>query len=176
MISQAEPPSILLALKALDVASEWTDEELEQIALASRYLNFDAGSIMLHEGEVAEALDVIVNGVVRSSLRLPDGSQKDVDQLYPGQYFGITSMTMSEPSFLQFSAVSDVIVIRVNIDCIRSLIAAHPHHADSLAAIVKQRMDAAELVRAASHRPAATLSFHDVLSRLEQSLMGPKRR
>ncbi len=174
-VSQAEPPNILLALKGLDVTHEWSDEELEQIAAASRYLTFDAGTVILPEGRVADAVDVVFTGVVQSSVVLTDGSEKPVEQLCPGEYFGITSMTTAEPSFLQFTAKTDVTVIRIDVDCLRLLVEGNPRRVDEVARIVKQRMDAAEQIRAASRRPAPSLSLIEVLRRVEQSLMGPKR-
>ncbi len=175
-LSTGEPPTILLALKGLDLASEFSDGELEQLAAASRYQFFDAGSVILREGEIAVGIDVVASGVVESSFVTPDGVRRGVEELGPGWYFGITSMTTSEPSFLQFAALTDVTTIRVSLECMRNVVAANPAYADHLAMIIKRRMDAVEQVRAACRRPTPRLSLHEVLRRVELSLTRPGRR
>ncbi len=172
-ISTAEPPNIFLALKSVDIISELTDEEMQQVATTSYYKYYESGATILREGEVAEAFEVIVSGIVDTAILLNDGSAKVVEQLYPGEYFGIVSMTTAEPSFVKFSAQTDVTVIRVSIGCMRTVLAANPGHADLIAAIVKRRMDAAEQVRAANQRPTPRWSVADVLRRIENSLVRP---
>jgi len=174
-IPRVEPPTVLLALKGLDIASSLTEEELEKIASMSQHFIFDAGTVLIGEGTIADAFDIIVNGIVESSITLPEGTRKVVDRLSPGQYFGITSMITSAPSFLEFTALTDVTVIRVNIDCVRLLLADRPDLAENFAAVVKQRLDVVEKIKLASKKPMVRLSFQDVLLRIQRSLREPKR-
>ena len=135
-----EPPTTLLALKGLDVASSLTEEELEKIASMSQHFVFDAGTILLHEGAVANAFDVIINGIVQSSIALPNGSRKSIERLSPGQYFGITSMITTDPSTLQFTALTDVSLIRIDTTCLRSVLADRPDLSEDFAKIVTIRI------------------------------------
>ena len=176
VVAKVEPPTTLLALKALDLASSLTDEELEKMAAMSQHLVVDAGTILLREGETAKAFDVIVNGIVESSISLSKSSRNVVGRLSPGQYFGITSMITSDPSFLEFTALTDVTMIRIDIDCLRSVISARPGLAEEFAIVIKQRLDAAEQVRLAAKQPMTRLSFQDILRHIEKSLREPKRR
>jgi small-conductance mechanosensitive channel len=175
-IPRAEPPTTLLALKGLDIASSLTEEELEKIASMSQHFVFDAGTILLREGATANAFDVIINGIVESSITLPNGSRKSIERLSPGQYFGITSMITTDPSTLQFTALTDVSLIRIDTRCLRSVLADRPDLAEDFAKIVKQRMDRAEEVRLGAQRSSTKLSFQDILRRIELSLREPKRR
>ena len=175
VVSTAEPPNVLLALKGLDVAAALAEDELQKIAAASRYFYADAGTVLLGEGDVATSFDVILSGIANSSIVLTDGSERMVQELGPGQYFGIVSMTTHEPSHVQVAAQTDVTLIRVDIDCIREIVAANPRHAEGIAKIVKQRMDAAEQVRAASRRPAQRLGLDEILHRVESYLLGDRR-
>jgi small-conductance mechanosensitive channel len=175
-VPRAEPPTTLLALKGLDVASSLTDEELEKLAAMSQHIVFDAGAVLLREGATAEAFDVLINGVVESSITLSRGGRKVVERLSPGQYFGITSMITTHPSILEFTALTDVTVIRIDISCLQSLFADRPDLSEQFAKIVKQRLDRAEEVRMGAGEPAARLSFQDILRRIEISLRDPKRR
>jgi small-conductance mechanosensitive channel len=175
-IPRAEPPTTLLALKGLDIASSLTEEELEKIASMSQHFVFDAGTILLREGATANAFDVIINGIVEPSITLPNGSRKSIERLSPGQYFGITSMITTDPSTLQFTALTDVSLIRIDTRCLRSVLADRPDLAEDFAKIVKQRMDRAEEVRLGAQRSSTKLSFQDILRRIELSLREPKRR
>lgn len=171
-ISVAEPPNVRMALESLDVVSQFSDGELDKISSESRYMAFDAGAVILHEGEISDAFYIIISGIVVSGITTSDGTKKIVEELLPGSYFGITSMMTVEPSFVQITAKTDVTVIHVNIDCVRSILAAKPEHADHFAAVVKRRMDAAEHAREASRRPTSSLSFEQILHRIEKTLGG----
>jgi small-conductance mechanosensitive channel len=175
-ITRAEPPTTLLALKGLDVASSLTDDELEKLASMSQHFVFNAGTVLLREGAIASAFDVLINGVVESSITLSRGSRKVVERLSPGQYFGITSMITTNPSVLEFTALTDVAVIRIDTGCLRSLLEDRPDLAEQFAKIVKQRMERVEEVRMGSKEPEARLSFQDIVRRIETSLGKPRRR
>jgi small-conductance mechanosensitive channel len=164
---QAEPPTILLALKGMDIAGQLTQDELEQVAARSAYCHFDSGHIILAEGAPSDAFYVIVGGLVEAAITLPDRTRKVTEILGPSHHFGITSMLTDEPSFLELRAKSDVNLIRIDLDCVRSLLATRPELAERLAGIVKERVDAAEAARAASRQPVGRLSLRDIRQRIE---------
>jgi CRP-like cAMP-binding protein len=166
-----ERPSIFQALRQLDVSREWTDEEIERIATMSRYLDFDAGSVLLREGAIAESFDIVVHGLVEASITLPGGAKEVTELLGPGDYYGILSMATNDPSFLEYTARSDVVLVRIGFDCLQQVLAAHPDRAVALAATVKQRFDAAEQAREASRRHVPKRSFREIRRRIEE-LMG----
>lgn len=164
---RAEPPSIRLALKELDVAGLLTGEELDQIAQRSAYQHFDTGHVILAEGAQSDAFYVVVGGLVEAAIRLPDHSRTVTEVLGPGHHFGITSMLTTDPSFLEFRAKSDVTLIRVDLDCMRTLLNARPELAERLAVIVKERLDAVDAARHASRQPIKRLTLRDIRLRIE---------
>ncbi|MBK1643637.1 mechanosensitive ion channel protein MscS [Thiocapsa imhoffii] len=167
---QAEPPTILLALKSLDLAGLLTQDELEQIASQSVYSHVDSGHVILAEGSPSDAFYVITGGLVEAAITLPDRSRKVTEILGPGNHLGITSMLTNEPSFLELRAKSDVTLIRIDRDCLRALLAKRPDLAERLARIVKERIDAADAARAASRQPVGRLSLRDIRQRIERLL------
>ena len=175
-IAKVEPPTTLLALKGLDIANSLNDEELEKIATMSQHFVIDAGTVLIREDAIADAFDIIISGIVESSTTLSQGSRKIVERLSPGQYFGITSMITNNPSVLQFTALTDVTIIRIDISCLQSLLADRPDLSEEFAKIVKQRLDRAEEVRLAAKKPASRLTFQDIVRRIDASLREPKRR
>ena len=173
---KVEPPTILLALKGLDIAGSLTEEELEKIAATSQRITLDAGTVLLREGATANAFDVIINGIVESRITLPNGAKKPVESLSPGQYFGMSSMMTATPSTLEFAALTDVSLIRIDADCLRSVLEDRPDLSDEFAKIVKQRLDRAEEVRSRSKSSSTKMSFQDILRQIDSSIRRPKRR
>ena len=165
-----ELPTVLLALKGLDVANILTDSEIEQMAAMSQHHSFEAGTVIMQEGDAATAFDIIATGMVESSIKTNKGATKVIDQLKPGQYFGISSMVTDNPSFLEFTALTDVSIIRVDLDCFRTIVSNRPELSEELAQIVKQRIDAAEEARSFSNNPSPKLSIQEILKRMEKLL------
>ncbi|AGA90679.1 small-conductance mechanosensitive channel [Thioflavicoccus mobilis 8321] len=163
----AEPPTIFLALKALDVGGLLTEAELDQLAAGGAYRYYDCGRVILSEGTLSDAFYVIAGGLVEAAITLPDGTRKVTEVLGTGDYFGITSMLTTNPSYLEMRAQSDVTLIRIDLDCVRALLAARPELAERFARIVKERLDAAEAVRVASRQPTRRLSLRDIRERID---------
>ena len=174
-VSRAEPPTLALALKSLEFADELTDQELERIAAGSEYRYHNAGHVLVAEGNISDAFYVIAGGLVESAVRLRDGTRKVLETFGPGSYFGLTAMLTTEPSFEEFSAKSDVTLIRIDLDCVRGVVNARPVLKDKLVALVKSRLDTVESARASSRRRTRRLSMRDIRLDLEQRLRHPPR-
>ena len=84
-IPNAEPPTIYLALKSLDLFSNFPEEEIEEIAQSSQQLNYDVDSRIILEGDSQDALDIIISGIVESRMKTADGQKTSMGQLTPGQ-------------------------------------------------------------------------------------------
>ncbi|KAA6184018.1 mechanosensitive ion channel [Thiohalocapsa marina] len=174
-VMTAEPPTIALALKGLDLAANLTDDELARMASSSQYCHFNSGHVLVAEGAISDAFYIIAGGLVDTAVRLPDGTRKIVETLEPGKYFGLAAMLTPEPSFLEYVANTDVTLIRVDLDCVRDIVAARPELSDRLAAVVKARLDVAEAARAVSRRDARRLSLRDIRASVERRIRGTGR-
>jgi CRP-like cAMP-binding protein len=128
---------------------------------------FEAGTVIAAEGDVAQFIDVIIHGVVETSVITKTGIPKVVDQLRSGQYFGLTSMLMDTPSFMQFTASTNVTLIRMNIGCLRRVLVDRTDLHDEFAVILKQRMDNAHNAQLASAQTDKRFTIRDFLHRME---------
>ena len=169
-VTSAEPPTLALALRSLEFAGELTDAEIAQVAARSEYRHCDAGRVLLAEGAVSDAFYVIAGGLVDSNVLLADGSRRLLETLGPGSYFGLTAMLTTEPSFEEFVAKSDVTLIRVDLDALRTVINARAQIKDKLVDVVKTRWDLAEAARAQSRRRARRLTLRDIRIGIERRL------
>jgi CRP-like cAMP-binding protein len=173
-VTSGEPPTVALALKAVDFADALTEEEMNQIAARSEYRHYDTGHVLLAEGTASDAFYVIAGGLVDTTVRLPDGSRKSVEILRPGKHFGLETMFSPDPSFLEYVAKTDVTLIRIDTDCVRQVVGARPELAEGLAAVIKDRLDAAEAARVQSRRPARRLTLREIRREIEQRVRAPR--
>ena len=174
-VASSELPTIELTLRTLDFAHHLTDAELTLLSARGEYRYFNTGHPLLAEGAVSDAVYVVAGGLVDVAVRLPGGARKVVDTLGPGKHFGITAMLATEPSFLEYAANTDVTLIRIDLDCVRGIVAQRPELAEILSRIVKERLDAAEAERVASRQPARRLTLRDIRHSVERRIWGPGR-
>lgn len=162
----AEPPTIQLALRSLDLFYSLEEEEIEQIAMASQQVRYDAGSTILLEGDCGDALDIVASGIVDSQIELPNRDLIKTGEFAAGQYFGLISMFTDQPAIFNYSAQTDVTLIRVDLDCIQDVLKRHHDLADRYAIIIKQRLDEAELLRMPYSQAGATTATLQQVKRL----------
>jgi len=167
-VMNVEPPTTLLALKSLDIASSLTDAELEHLVKASERHTYDAGTVLTAEGECSKAFNIILHGIVETSVKTASGTSKIIDELKPGQYYGLYAMIVDSLAFQQFTAVTDVTLIRINMDALRALLIKRPDLQEKFAKIAKQRMDTAQEIRLSVNKSPIRLTVHDILRKIEK--------
>lgn len=171
--AQLEPPNIMTALKSIDFGAAVSDQELERIAQMSQRKFFDAGSIIVNEGELGNSFFIVVSGVVDASIGVRGNRRQNIERLKPGEYFGIVSMLTSEASMMQFEASTSVSAIRVDVDCLRSALTLNAELTERFAQIVQHRRQRVEDVRMSVDASFAPLTFNDFVRRIENVLRGP---
>jgi len=174
-VVSSELPTIKLALRSLDFAGHLTDAEITLLSANGEYRYFDMGQPLLAEGAVSDAVYVIAGGLVDVAVNLPGGSRKVLETLGPGNHFGITAMLGAEPSYLEYAANTDVTLIRIDIECVRGIVAERPELAEILSRIIKERYDAAEAARGASRLSTRRLTLRDIGLGIERRIRGPGR-
>lgn len=142
-----EPPNVLTALKSLDFASFLDDANLEAIAGMSHRAFFETGSVILDEGQHAGSVHIIASGVVEVTVTAQNGRNHTVEELTPGQYFGLAAMLTCEPAAMQYAARTDVSIIRVDIDCLRKVVGNRAEITAKFAELVHNRRQLADDVR-----------------------------
>ena len=167
-----EPPSVLMALKSLDFASFLTEEDLVEIASMSQRNYFEAGSVILDEGEHANNIHIISTGVVEVSVSSMSTKRRSVEELNPGQYFGLSAMLTDEPTAMQYSARTDVSIIRVDIECLRKVAAGQSGITKQFAELVQTRRARADEARTYVHDVGQTNTFQDLLRRVDNVIRG----
>ncbi len=166
----SEPPPMMLVLKSMEILKDFSREDLEKIAARSEYRLHRAGDVLLAQGAASDAFYIVAGGLVDSVVRMPDGSQKVLETLGPGKYFGIGALLAPEPSSLEFIAKAEVTLIRIDLECVSQIAASHPEFVDRLAVTVKRRMEGAESIRTAHEQYESGHSLRDIRQRIRKLL------
>jgi CRP/FNR family cyclic AMP-dependent transcriptional regulator len=106
---------------------------LERLLMGARLVHVPAGSVTHREGETAELLELVVDGLVRVFVTAPDGRSLTVRYARRGSLLGVVSMYATGfrmPAGTQ--AVIDAEVLRLSPDVVRLAAAADIHVADAL--------------------------------------------
>ena len=171
----AEPPTIQLALKSQEIFTHLSDDEIEKIALASQQFHYEAGSKIQYDTDEVDAFDIVVSGVVEVFMALPSGKKIAVSELKPGDSYGLVSMFTDSPPSLDWIAQTDVALIRIDLESMKSLLEEHPHLTDRIASVVKQRQDEAESLRTQDASDGSSSSLREIKTYIKKMLKRTKR-
>lgn len=171
--AQLEVPNVLMALKLIGIGNILTEDELEQVARMSRSAYYDVGTVIVEEDEISDSFYIVTSGVVDATIEWGRNKRKSVERLKTGDYFGIVSMLTADPSMMQFSATTEVSVIRIDIECLRSVISLRPNLAEQLTEIVQRRRKRVEDAKMETRDTFVLLTFQDLLRKVELALRHP---
>ncbi|TVP78954.1 MAG: hypothetical protein EA353_07435 [Puniceicoccaceae bacterium] len=104
---------------------------LEALVAKLRDLNkstvrFEAGHMVLEEGEQNSFVFVILEGEVAMLKRGDRGLVMEVDHFGPGDLLGLTSFWTREPSFLASKALTPVVCLRLEVQDMEQLVHSDP--------------------------------------------------
>lgn len=174
-IPVAEPPTIQLALRSLELFYNLDDEEIDEIAQASQQVRYDAGSTILLGSDCRDALDIVASGIVDSKIELPNKDLMKIGEFTAGEYFGLISMFTDQSADFNYSSQTDVTLIRIDLECIQDVLKRHPDLADRYAMIIKKRLDEADLLRMPSSQvSASTATLQQVKHLVKKFIMNGK--
>ena len=173
--AQMEPPNVLMALKSLDFAAFLQEDELIGIASMSKRSFFEAGAVILEEGQQAEGIHIISSGVVEVTITSQANKRHSIEELNPGQYFGLAALLTCEPAGMQYAASSDVSIITVDIDCLRKVAAGKEDIIEQFAELVQRRRKRAEDAKSFTTVSNQAVTFQDMVRRIDRVFRGSTR-
>lgn len=107
-------------------------------------MNFDAGSIVLHEGKSIQALWIILSGECSVIRRATDGSEMILANLKTGDVFGEMSFVRVAPHSATIRATTAMSVCTYTREDFLKLAAAHPSAAfrviSNISAVLSERL------------------------------------
>lgn len=101
-------------LANLPMFSEMSTAELDRIAAGTLAVHAAKGETIVHTGDPCTGFHVVVYGQVKLGFASPQGVEKVVEIIRPGQTFGEALMFLDKPYIVYAQALADSMLVHVS--------------------------------------------------------------
>jgi small-conductance mechanosensitive channel len=147
-VKRSELPDPLAELKPMfnahQIFSTLTEEEIDQLAIASCRLEVGFPEIIVRQGQESSALYIIAAGALGVYIDIEGGGMQNVANLGPGNLFAEISLLTGDLCNATVRADSEAVVYCIDRDALRPLLDARPEIIDSLSEMMVERMASTE--------------------------------
>ena len=113
-------------LLASPLFEDFTDEELLAVIRGLRLLTFEAGDIIITEGEPGQSLFVLTTGTVKVFVRDPGGRNVALCPLGEGAFFGEIATLSGRPRSATVTAASRCELLELDKPALETVLKVHP--------------------------------------------------
>jgi len=117
-----------------------SSEEIDRIARGTREVRAPRGEILFHKGDPCNGFHAVVHGQVKLAFTSPNGAEKVVDLVGPGQSFGEALMFMEKPYIVYAQTLADSMLLYVAKETVFSEIDRDPKFARKMIAGLSWRL------------------------------------
>lgn len=100
-------------LANLPLFREMGEQEIERIARGTQQLNASRGQMLFQKGDPCHGFHLVVYGQIKLAFTSPQGTEKVVEIVGPGQSFGEAIMFMEKPYIVFAQALVDSLLLHV---------------------------------------------------------------
>lgn len=100
-------------LRSLPLFTDVGDAALERLAAACRQRRYARGEAVLRAGQSCDAFFVVARGQVRLYITAPNGNEKVIELVGPGQSFAEALVFLERPCPIDAQALADVLLLEV---------------------------------------------------------------
>ena len=115
-------------------------EEIGRIARGTREINVAKGDILFHKGGTPTGFHLMVYGQVKLAFSSPQGGEKVVDIMVPGQTFGEAVMFMDKPYPVYAQAIKDSQLLHISKSVILDELGKDPKLGRKMIAALSMRL------------------------------------
>lgn len=159
---EEEGPATLLG--RLEMFSELSHAELEELAAVAVPRTYEAGVVVFREGDEGDTCHVVRSGTLKVTKAHPDGRTIALTALHPGDMFGELAMFDGERRSATIEALEPTTTLALLADDMKRLLVTRPPMAVKMLAALANR------VRTANER-IARQSFQGVAGRVAGVLL-----
>ncbi len=141
--------AILEKLRTLPL--KLSEEEYKNVAKNAKLYNYGKGEEILRQGEYTKLLYFITKGSVEEVFIDNKEKKHPIAALEEGQFFGMRTLTGTQPNKTSFYAKSDTEVITLNLNAIKIILQAYPHFAQTIETVFENRDEMLEKVKKLVH-------------------------
>jgi CRP-like cAMP-binding protein len=135
-----QPANISAILSHLPLFCELRPDEIGRIASGTREVVLARGEVLFRRGDPCDGFYVVAHGRVKLALTSPQGAEKVVELIGPGQSFGEAVMFMDRPYPVYAQALTDTLALRIGRDAVLGGIASDPAFAHKMLAGLSIRL------------------------------------
>ena len=119
---------------------DFSVDELVAVIHGLNLITFEAGDIILTEGDPGDSMYMLTAGTVKAVKRNAAGRQVAVNELSEGAFFGEISILTGQPRSATVVATSHCELLELDRPTLDSIVATHPHVRDVLEQFSKERL------------------------------------
>jgi small-conductance mechanosensitive channel len=101
--------------------------------------HFGTGEKVMCQGEMSDALYIIISGQARLTVADASGTEREVLMLKTGEFFGMITLFSGEPSAMSVTALGDLEVMRLSATVVNQMIERQPSFARELSQVLEIR-------------------------------------
>jgi cAMP-dependent protein kinase regulator len=131
----------LKELAASSLFASFKREALVEVLASTEVRSYDAGDIIVTEGEAGSSLFLIVSGMVKVFTKTDDGANLQLAELGLGDFFGEVSLLTGRPRTATITAHTDVTVIELERTSFEAIVNNHPEARTTLEDFYKRRAE-----------------------------------
>jgi CRP-like cAMP-binding protein len=153
-------------LRQVEIFAGLTEETLTELARAAKSVLFTTGETIVRQGEEGEVLFVLHAGEVSVTATAAGGSEREVNRLHPGQFFGELSLLTGERRSATVQAATECELIQLGrsefgpiLEQTPSLVASIQQILEARQADLKDRLDSPLAVSGGSRHDSLVARF-----------------
>ena len=127
-------------LANLPLFSEMSEDELDRIAAGTLTVHAAKGETVCHTGDPCTGFHVVVYGQVKLGFTSPQGVEKVVEIVRPGQSFGEALMFLDKPYIVYAQALADSMLLHVGKQAVLDELARDPGFARRMLSGLSRRL------------------------------------
>lgn len=127
-------------LRNLPLFRELAAEEIDRVSVGTRELRVKRGDILFQKGDPTRGFYIVVYGQVKLLLITPNGDEKVIEIMGPGQSFGEALMFMEKPYVVTAHALADSMLLHVSKEAVFEEIDRDPKFARRMIAGLSRRL------------------------------------
>lgn len=114
-------------------------DELVAVMRGLELVSFEAGDLIVVEGEVGDSMFILSSGRVKVYVRTPAGRSTKVDEFEEGDFFGEISVLTGKPRTATLTAAEECDCLVLNREALAKITALHPRVKDVLKKFQQER-------------------------------------
>ena len=126
----------------------FSEDELSAVIAKFRLLSYEAGDIVVSEGQPGDSLFVLTTGALKAFVRDRAGRNVLVREMPEGSFFGEVSILSGKPRTATVTCAGRCELLELDLPALQEIVARHPHVREVIQGAYQSRAGSEEETRA----------------------------